>query len=110
MAKNQVVAGDYEGGKVVFSAGQVTIAGVVVSKRTISRYETVERKVTKSAAGTVGRFVLGASLFGAIGGYFVARGAKKKRTHTLSIYFKDGKTSLIEVDDRIYKVISAVIF
>ena len=50
------------------------------------------------------------SLFGGVGMIAGALSAKSKGVHTLAILFKDGKKSLIEVDDKIYKNIMTAIF
>ncbi len=109
MAKNQVIAGDYTGRMVTYSFGTVTIADVTVSKATISSYEIVDENYKKSAASAVGRAAVGAFLLGPVG-LLAGVSAKNKGTHTLAIHFKDGKNSLIEVDDKINKAIVTTLF
>ena len=66
-----------------------------------------ERKTSASSAisrGLVGSFFLGPV------GLLAAASAKKKGVHVIAIEFKDGKRSLIEVDDKIYKKLLLIQF
>ncbi len=109
MAKNIVVAGDYEG-KVICS----NIAGVYISinftgskkvmlnKYEIETYEVITEDIRKSASSGVIRGAVGATLLGPVG-LLAGLSAKNKGTYTIAIKFKDGKNSLIEIDEKIYK-------
>ena len=107
-AKNKVIAGDYAGRPVTSFLGVVQISTLdfkprVIDKSTVESYELVTDEHRKSASsgairGLVGHFLLGGA--GLIAG---ALSAKSKGIYTIAIQFKDGKRSLIEVDDKIYK-------
>ena len=113
-AKNAVIASDYNGKGVIQTFNEVSIVTglmktVPVCKATVENYEVVDETSRKSAASAVGRAAVGGLLLGPIG---LAAGlsAKSKGTHTVAIYFKDGKRSLIEVDDKIYKALISSLF
>ena len=62
------------------------------------------RSLCFCALTSVGAFFLGPI------GLAAGLSAKSKGIHTLAIYFKDGKKSLIEVDDKINKALVANLF
>lgn len=116
-AKNKVIAGDYEGRKVTISFGTVQISSflgnISVDNKTVSAYELVTDEHRKSASsgaarglvgGTVGTLVAGPVGLVA-GGLAGSLSAKNKGIYQIAIQFKDGKRSLLEVDDKIYHAI-----
>ncbi len=111
MEKNKVVAGDYKGSKVSAALGetvQVWTAGLFkkplyVDKQTVEKYELVTDEHRKSAASGVSRGLVGGMLLGPVGLMAGALTAKSKGTYTVAIHFKDGKQSLLVVDEKIYK-------
>lgn len=113
-AANSVIAGDYKGKGVIQSLGDVSIVtgfmkSIPVNASTVSNYEVIDEKSRKSATSAVGRAAVGAFLLGPVG---LAAGlsAKSKGAHTVAIYFKDGKKSLVEIDDKIYKALVSSLF
>lgn len=84
MAKNQVIAGDYQHKKVIGAKGTI---GIIVGFGKIVNLDqsTVESYENKSED-------------------------PKKGTHVVSIDFKDGKKSLLEIDDKIYKELVVKMF
>ena len=114
MAKNTVIAGDFMGGIVSASLGMVSIAKGFsvrrdINKSTVVNYEIIDESKRKSAGSAVGRGLAGSLLLGPVG-MLAGLSAKSKGTHTLAIEFEDGKKSMIEVDDKVYKVIMKVLF
>jgi|SRR5665648_140958 len=108
MAKNRVLAGDYNGKAVMGTLGipaiQVSFGKVLVlDKKVVENYEVITDEHTKSAASGVARGLVGGVLLGPVGLLAGGLSAKNKGTHTLAIQFKDGKNSLMEVDSKIYK-------
>lgn len=107
-AKNKVIAGDYKGKKVVGSIG-VSVIGVSfgkslpLDKSKVESYEVITDEHRKSAASGVARGLVGGALLGPVGLLAGGISAKNKGTYILAISFKDGKKSLIEVNDKIYK-------
>lgn len=55
------------------------------------------------------RGLVGGALLGPVG-LLAGLSAKNKGTHTLVIEFKDGKKSLIEVNEKIYKLLMQKMF
>lgn len=110
MAKNKVIAGDYIfPGKVSVTLGTVYIStgfssSVAVTKENIEAYVLVTDEHRKSAASGISRGIVGGALLGPVG-LLAGLSAKSKGTYTVAIKFKDGKSCLVEVDDKIYKTI-----
>lgn len=114
MAQNKVIAGEYEGKNIMI--GQQTLFGknevflftgftkkFPLNKETVAKYELITEEHRKSAVSGVSRGLVGGVLLGPVG-LLAGLSAKNKGTHTLAIEFQDGKKSLIEVDEKIYKV------
>ncbi len=105
-AKNKVIAGDYLGKGVASSLGTV---GIIVSfsncvnfnKSTIESYEVITDEQRKSAASGIARGAIGGIILGPVG-LLAGLSAKNKGIYNIAIQFKDGKRSLVEVDDKIY--------
>ncbi len=107
MAKNKVVAGDFEGCKVNTFLGNPCISvnmskSILLDKSTVESYELITEEHRKSAISGVARGIVGGALLGPVG-LLAGLSAKNKGTHLLAIEFKDMKKSLIEVDEKIYK-------
>jgi len=114
-AKNKVIAGDYEGCNVgelgIFlnknSHGYKDILSI--DFETVERYEVIDEKTQKSATSAILRGFAGAVLLGGVG-LLAGLSAKSKGIYVLAIYFNDGKKSLIEVNDKIYKNLMIKLF
>ena len=109
-AKNKVIAGDYYNYKVSASVGVVTISlllveTITVDKTTVKNYEVITDEHRKSAKSGVARGLAGKMLLGNVGAMAGVYSAKDKGIYQIAIEFKNGKRSLIEVDDKIYKLI-----
>ena len=109
-AKNTVIAGDYMGKGVIATLGNVEIVtgfgkGVIIDKFEIDSYELITDEHRKSATSGVARGLVGGALLGPVGMLAGGLSAKSKGIYQVAIQFKDGKRSLIEVDDKIYKAI-----
>jgi len=106
-AKNKVIAGDYEGKLVSAVLGVVTIStgffsNIQLNKETVEEYEVMDESSKKSAVSAVGRGLVGGFLLGPVG-LLAGLSAKSKGVHIVAVQFKDGKKSLIEMDDKVYK-------
>ncbi|WP_207727691.1 SHOCT domain-containing protein [Clostridium faecium] len=106
-AKNKVIDGDYKGKSVVATALGVTIVlglikKVMIDENTIQGYEVFDSEKKTSTTSAIGRGVVGNLFLGPIG-LLAAASAKKKGVYVIAIEFKDGKRSLLEVDEKIYK-------
>lgn len=106
-AQNKVIAGDYIGKMTGVSLGQLYIATsfgkpMYLNKQNIEAYELITDEQRKSAASGVIRGAVGATLLGPVG-LLAGLSAKNKGIYTVAIKFKDGKNSLLEVDDKFTK-------
>ena len=115
-AKNQVIAGDYKEKLVKAFNGEVSIIEpwsykliVMINKSTIQNYQIVDENYRKSATSAIGRAAIGGALLGPVG-LLAGLSAKNKGTHVVALSFKNGKKSLLEIDDRIYKALMAALF
>jgi len=113
-AKNKVISGDYldkyiilKGSKVCISIGIFNL--LYINKTNVVDYEVVDQESKKSAASAVGRGLAGSLLLGPVGA-LAGLSAKSKGTHIIAVQFKDGKKSLLEVDDKRYKAIIKNLF
>lgn len=111
-AKNKVIAGEYLGCNLNGAFGIVTIIcgfkpskNIDINKTTVDSYELITDEHRKSAASGVARGIVGGALLGPVGLLAGGLSAKNKGIYQIAIQFKDGKRSLIEVDDKIYKSI-----
>ena len=109
MAKNRVIAGDYNGASVVAVLGSVMVGGISVEKWTVEAYEVITEEHRKSAASGIARGLVGGAILGPVG-LLAGLTAKNKDTYNIAIVWKDGKKSLVEVDDKIYKAIVKKLF
>ena len=116
-AKNKVIAGDYEGKNIVGKAGMKhpvialgMIKSVPMNKDTVEEYELMTDEHTKSAASGVARGLVGGFMFGGVGALAGATSGKNKGIYTVAVQFKDGKKSLIEIDDAAYKALVKACF
>lgn len=120
MAQNKVLAGDCEGKNIMigqqgfFSKEEVFLfTGFTkkfpLNKETVDSYELITEEHRKSAVSGVTRGLVGGALLGPVG-LLAGLSAKNKGTHTLVLEFKDGKKSLIEVNEKIYKLFMQKMF
>ncbi|MFF2179422.1 hypothetical protein ACFVT8_23665 [Lysinibacillus sp. NPDC058147] len=107
MAQNKVIAGEYEGSLVMgfVTPGVYTNPKqppIELTKENVSNYEVITEEHRKSAASGITRGLVGGALLGPVG-LLAGLTAKSKGTHVIAVEFKDGKKSLIEIDEKIYK-------
>lgn len=110
-AKNKVIAGDYEGKKV--DGGGLSPAFIMVGmfksinldNKNVESYEIITDEHRKSAKSGVARGLMGGALLGPVGMLAGGVSAKSKGIYQVAIQFKDGKRSLLEIDDKIYKAL-----
>jgi hypothetical protein len=118
-AKNKVIAGDYLNALIACVAGKVymnrryatnyvfeesSTSGFQIDKNTTETYEVIDERTYKSTSSAILRGIVGTTLFGGVG-LLAGLSAKPKGIYILAIKFKDGKQSLIEVDEKVYKCI-----
>ena len=83
---------------------------VNLDKSNVKSYEIITEETKKSVASGVIRGGVGAVLLGPVGLLAGALSAKNKGDFLISIEFHDGKKSLIDVDEKIYKSIVSKCF
>lgn len=111
---NRVIAGDYKGQGVMRTMSGVSITlpmfkTVKICKENVERHEVIDKSTQVSSFDAVRRASNWSFFFGPAG-YTAALGAKSKGTYRVAIQFKDGKKSLLEVDDKIFRAISFELF
>lgn len=114
-AKNSVIAGDYVKKQVMINFGKVQIMTgltkwITLNNTTVESYEVLTDEHRKSAASGAARGIVGGALLGPVGLIAGGLSAKSKGIYQVAIQFKDGKRSLLEVDDKIYKALIQACF
>lgn len=110
MAKNTVIGGDYVGKPLTIIGGAVQIIisigkGYSLSRINVERYELITDEHRKSAASGVARGLIGGALLGPVGMLAGGLSAKNKGIYHVALQFRDGKKSLIEINDKLYKAL-----
>lgn len=108
-SKNVIIDGKYKGSSIVGTLGIVSVAtglfkSVTLDGNIISNYEVIEDDRRISAMSAVGRGAIGGLLLGPVG-LLAAASAKKKGNHVLILKYKDGDSSLVSVDTKVYKML-----
>ena len=106
---NRVIAGDYKGYGINTNFSKVSIVhgfktNVKINSETVDSFKEVD-KVEKRSAG---KTIAGGALLGGVGALLGA--TSKKHIHTCKVVFKDGKKSLIELDDNAFKILQKEMF
>lgn len=114
MAQNKVIAGDYLNFSILKVSNVISLVSgfktiLNLDKSTVENYEVITEEHRKSAVSGVSRGLVGGVLLGPVG-MLAGLSAKNKSTHTIAIEFIDGKRSLIEVNDKIYKAFMQKMF
>lgn len=105
-ARNKVIAGWREGQTIMGLLGSLSIDGVVqINRTTVENYELVADEQRKSASSGVARGLVGGALLGPVGMIAGGVSAKNKGIYTVAVYFRNGQRSLIEMDDKCYKLL-----
>lgn len=114
-AKNKVIAGDYNGAVISCMFGMVSMCqtigkSIILNKDVVEDYELITDEHRKSASSGVARGLVGGALLGPVGVLAGGLSAKNKGIYQVAIQFKDGKRSLIEIDDKCYKTLIKLLF
>lgn len=111
---SMVIAGDYKGAGVAVGFDGIKICSglkrIKLTKANVESYELITDEHRKSAASGIARGIVGGALLGPVGMVGGAISAKSKGKYQVAILFKDGKRSLLEVDDATYKTIVRTLF
>lgn len=114
MAQNKVIAGEYEGKNLMLGRNEVLLytsftKSFPLNRQTVSSYEVITEEHRKSAISGISRGLVGGALLGPVG-LLAGLSAKNKGTHTIAIEFEDGKRSLIEINEKLYKAFIKTMF
>ena len=109
-AKNKVIAGAYNGKMVDSAVGKAYIITkfmkqVNLDSTTVESYEVLNNEQSKSMGSGIAKGIVGGALFGVAGAVAGGMAAKTNGIYQISIQFNDGKKSLLEVDEKVYKAI-----
>lgn len=109
MFRNKVIAGYLEGEYVRLENGLVLIGQEAAAKWTVKSYEVVSEENNISLAsgllrGAAGKIILGPW------GVLAALTAKRKGVYNVVLQWKNGKKSLLEIDEKVYKAILKNLF
>lgn len=114
MSRGKVIAGDYKNYEVVSYGGRCyfehLLNSVSVNRNVISRYEIVSNIEKHPFWGTLVKGLIGKTLFGTIGAASAMSTSMGRKVYIISIEFKNGKRSLIEVPDVDYKSILQALY
>lgn len=113
-ARNKVIAGDYRSRLVGGGLGNPFIVLsftkiVNLDRSTVENVVFLDDDSQISVASATMRGLIGKLLLGPVG-LIAAATAKCNDIHIVGIQFKDGKRSVLEVDDKIYKAIISQCF
>ena len=118
MAKNQIISGWGKGSQIIKN-GDKRIGFHLSCKpdkllggkefhsnprNGVASYEVIDKSSVKNTSNMVKRGILGSLLAGDAGLLAGALSSKNTNTYTIAVEFKDGKRSLIELDDEYYKI------
>lgn len=110
--KNNVIKGDYCGSLIFkFTGGSfLTIDKKKnIYKANVKNYNILDQSSSKSATSAITRGVVGGALLGPVG-LLAGLSAKSKGVYLIAIEFTDGKKSIIEIDDKLYKIFITSMF
>lgn len=104
---NAVIKGDYKGYIVYSERGKMWLTKmfkrIEIKKENIEAYEVVDESSQVSGSSAVLRAGAGALLLGPLG-LAAALTARQKGIVTIVIAFKDGKSTVVEMDAKKFKV------
>ena len=111
---NMVIAGDYKGAGIAVGHNSIKICKgfkrTNLTRDMVKSYEVITEEHRKSAASGIVRGLVGGALLGGVGLVAGAVSAKNKGTYQVAIQFKDGKKSLLQLDDKAYKTLVKILF
>ncbi|HEY4623529.1 MAG TPA: hypothetical protein VIH12_06695, partial [Solibacillus sp.] len=110
----KVIAGEYINKNIMMGRNEVLLytsftKSFPLNKDNVKSYELITEEHRKSAVSGVTRGLVGGALLGPVG-LLAGLSAKNKGTHTIALEFMDGKKSLIEINEKLYKVLIQTLF
>lgn len=114
-----VLEGDYKGKAFITKnsfkgekllLGPIGFKNLEINKDILESYEIITEEHSKSATSGVGRGIVGGALLGPVGLLAGALSAKEKGVYHAVLQFKDGKKSLVKLEDKHYKLLLRIMF
>lgn len=100
-AENRVIEGRYKG-EYLKLLGEWDNSHI--SKKTVDHYEVLDQESAKSMSSALTRGLVGGALLGPVG-IAAAVTAKSRNIWTVVVYYKDSdEKSLLEMDDKTYRL------
>jgi len=109
--KNRVIAGKYSGCNLDLIYNNLYIQTgryktLDINKKTVESYKLVDKNSYSSVAGHVTNAFIGRIIFGPIGMITGAVLPSSEEAYLVSLKYKDGSESLIEISKRYYKALA----
>ena len=107
---NVVIAGDFAGSAIMTEPGgrlvlMANSGPMYLNNETIAKYEVANDSQSRSTGSAVKRAVVGKALLGRKGMVAGAATAKKVTSYEVSVDFKSGQRSLLQLDEAAYKLL-----
>lgn len=109
---NVVLSGDYAGSSVIADkSGKLVLMAneggpLYLDNTTVENYNVVNNSESRSTGSAVKRAAVGKAVFGRKAMIAGAATAKKVVSYEVAVNFKDGKRSLIQLDEAGYKLLT----
>ena len=109
-AQNKVLKGKFTNSS-IYSNGECLVCsnGDPIRKFFVEDYELITEEKMKSGTSAILRGTAGIALLGGVG-ILAGLTAKTKGIYTVAILWKDGDKSLIEIDEKLYKILVKSMF
>lgn len=108
-AKNKVIAGDYKGKDIIFNRKSIRIRKLFteleLNSTTVEAYELMKESHRKDTTSAATKALVGSFLLGPAGLFAGIAGASEVGVYRVAIKFKDGCSSLIEINEAAYNVL-----
>ena len=109
--KNKVINGDYlncnienvQNKMLIIKSGHINIP---ISKRTVNSYVTINSNESKNTSNVIKRGIVGGVLAGGVGMLAGSITAKNDKSFQVMIKFNNNKSSVIEIDEKLYGVLA----
>lgn len=110
-ARNKVIEGYGKGSDIrsdflsthIYFTPLLATQAIKLNKTTVARYDIITEDKVKSASSAILRGMGGALIFGGVG-LLAGLSAKNKGTYLIAVEYKNGQKSLIEINDKFYKI------
>ena len=112
-ARNKVIAG-YKKGDRIWTGGAFKNSLMVgtlssIHRESVLNYDIITEDVVKSGSSAILRGAMGAAVLGPVG-ILAGLSAKNKGIYTIAIEWSSGNRSLIEIDEKLYKIFLQNVF